>query len=84
MDYSVNNGLLRFTTPPASNVIVEIRELPTLNGTGTYVGGQNIQVLANGQINSNITVGQNLTISANGQINATVQEQIHPFLLSLL
>ena len=84
VDYSVNNGLLRFTTPPASNVIVEIRELPTLNGTGTYVGGQNIQVLANGQINSNITVGQNLTISANGQINATVQEQIHPFLLSLL
>ena len=45
VDYSVNNGLLRFTTPPASNVIVEIRELPTLNGTGTYVGGQNIQVL---------------------------------------
>ena len=84
VDYSVNNGLLRFTTPPASNVIVEIRELPTLNGTQTYVGGQNIQVLANGQINSNITVGQNLTISANGQINATVQEQIHPFLLSLL
>jgi len=142
IDYSVNNGLLRFTTPPGSNVTVEIRELPTLNGTQTYVGGKNIEVLANGQINSNITVGQNLTISANGQIsanaavvtfasisqflttsnvsegsnlyftnarvysnviallptlagsgiaiqangqiNATVQEQIHPFLLSLL
>ena len=84
VDYSVNNGLLRFTTPPASNVIVEIRELPTLNAVGTYLSGQNIQVLANGQINSNITVGQNLTISASGQLNATVPDQIHPFLLSLL
>jgi hypothetical protein len=84
IDYSVNNGLLRFTTPPRTGVTVEIRELPTLNGTGTYLGGKNTEVLPNGQINSNITVGQNLTISANGQINAIVQEQIHPFLLSLL
>jgi len=84
IDYSVNNGLLRFTTPPRTGVTVEIRELPTLNGTGTYLGGKNTEILANGQINSNITVGQNLTISANGQINAIVQEQIHPFLLSLL
>ena len=84
VDYSVNNGLLRFTTPPGTGVIVEIRELPTLFSTGTYLGGKNIEILANGQINSNITVGQNLTISANGQINAIVQEQIHPFLLSLL
>ena len=84
VDYSVNNGLLRFTTPPGTGVTVEIRELPTLNGTGTYLGGKYTEVLPNGQINSNITVGQNLTISANGQINATVQEQIHPFLLSLL
>ena len=84
VDYSASGGVLRFATPPRTGVTVEIRELPTLNGTGTYVGGQNIQVLANGQINSNITAGQNLTISANGQINATVQEQIHPFLLSLL
>jgi hypothetical protein len=84
IDYSVNNGLLRFTTPPRTGVTVEIRELPTLFGTGTYLGGKNTEILANGQINSNITVGQNLTISANGQINATVQEQIHPFLLSLL
>jgi hypothetical protein len=84
IDYSVNNGLLRFTTPPRTGVTVEIRELPTLFGTGTYLGGKNTEILANGQINSNITVGQNLTISANGQINAIVQEQIHPFLLSLL
>ena len=66
VDYSASGGVLRFATPPRTGVTVEIRELPTLNGTGTYVGGQNIQVLAN------------------GQINATVQEQIHPFLLSLL
>ena len=84
VDYSVNKGLLRFTTPPGTGVIVEIRELPTLFSTGTYLGGKNTEILANGQINSNITVGQNLTISANGQINAIVQEQIHPFLLSLL
>jgi hypothetical protein len=69
VDYSVNNGLLRFTTPPETGVTVEIRELPTLNGTGTYLGGQNIQVLANGQINATVQ---------------TAQEQIHPFLLSLL
>ena len=66
VDYSASGGVLRFATPPRTGVTVEIRELPTLNGTQTYVGGQNIQVLAN------------------GQINATVQEQIHPFLLSLL
>jgi hypothetical protein len=66
VDYSASGGVLRFATPPRTGVTVEIRELPTLNGTLTVVGGQNIQVLAN------------------GQINATVQEQIHPFLLSLL
>jgi hypothetical protein len=66
IDYSASGGVLRFATPPRTGVTVEIRELPTLNGTGTYIAGQNIQVLAN------------------GQINATVQEQIHPFLLSFL
>ena len=54
VDYSASGGVLRFATPPRTGVTVEIRELPTLNGTGTYVGGQNIQVLANGQINGNV------------------------------
>ena len=84
VDYSVNNGLLTFATAPRANVVVEIRELPTLNANGVYIGGQYISVLPNNQINSNITAGQNITLSANGQINATVQEPIHPFLLSLL
>ena len=68
IDYTASGGVLRFATAPRTGVTVEIRELPTLNGTGTYVGGQNIQVLANGQINA----------------TSTVQDQIHPFLLSLL
>jgi hypothetical protein len=66
VDYTASAGILRFTTPPKANVVVEIRELPTVSSNNIYTGGQNI------------------TIQANGQINATVQEQIHPFLLSLL
>lgn len=84
VDYSVNNGIITFATPPRSGVVVEIRELPTLNANGVYFGGQYISVLPNNQINSNITAGQNIVLQANGQINATVQEPIHPFLLSLL
>jgi len=54
VDYSASGGVLTFATPPGIGVTVEIRELPTLNGTQTYVGGQNIVVQANGQINATV------------------------------
>jgi hypothetical protein len=84
VDYTASGGVLRFTTPPRVGVVVEIRELPTISSNNIYTGGLYTTIQANGQINSNIIAGQNITLSANGQINATVQEQIHPFLLSLL
>jgi len=73
----------------ANAVVVTFASISQFLTTSNVSEGSNLY-FTNARVYSNVIAllptlaGSGIAIQANGQINATVQEQIHPFLLSLL